>query len=138
MLQRAGGFEDAVKLEQAVGHHSEVGHHDFLAEKFSERQHHLGSFGVLAVNDFVELALGLFAPMPRIFKRRDLRLALVALGRFEEEIVVALGVERRIEVDEVNGFGRKVLAHHLKVVAEVELVHAKEFYSVRATAATKS
>src|ERR1039457_6422514 len=75
------------------------------------------------MHQFVELALGLFAPMPRVFKRRDLRLALVPLGRFEQEIVVALGVERRVEVDEVNGFVLEVLAEHLQVVAEEKLVH---------------
>ena len=59
------------------------------------------------------------------FKRRDLRLALVPLGRFEQEIVVALGIERRVEVDEVNGFVREVVAQDVEVVAEVKLVHPR-------------
>ena len=125
-VERAGGFEDAVKLEQAVGHHGEVGHHVVLAEETAERLHHLGDVGVGRVDQFVELALGLFTPMPRVFKRRDLRLALVSLGRFEEEIVVALGIERWVEVDEVNGFIFDVLAEHQQIVAEVELVHPRD------------
>ena len=78
------------------------------------------------MHQFVELALGLFAPMPRVFKGRDLRLALVPLGRFEEEIVVALGIERRVEVDEVNGFSREVVAQDVEVVAEIELIHPRK------------
>ena len=45
------------------------------------------------------------------------------LGRFEQEIVVALGIERRVEVDEVNGFGREALAQDVKIVAKEKLIH---------------
>jgi hypothetical protein len=48
---------------------------------------------------------------------------VVAAGRFEEQIVVALGIERRVEIDEVNGFVRKMLAEDLEIVAVIELVH---------------
>ena len=76
------------------------------------------------VQQFLKLAGGLLAPRPRIFERFNLRLALFSLGRFEQEIVVALGVERRVEIDEVNSLVLNVLTQHLKVVAEVKLVHA--------------
>ena len=114
-----------MELEQAVGHHGEVGHHVVLAEETAELLHHLGDGGVGRVHQFVELALGLFAQMPRVFKGRDLRLALVPLGRFEQEIVVALGIERRVEVDEVNGFVLDVFLEDVEIVAEEELIHAK-------------
>ena len=127
-VERAGGFENAVELEQAVGHHSEIGHHVVLAEETAERLHHLGDGGVGRVHQFVELALGLLAPMPRVFKRDDLRLALVPLGRFEEEIVVALGIKRRVEIDEVNGFGRDVVTQDVQVVAIVKGVHGLVMY----------
>ena len=45
-------------------------------------------------------------------------------GRFEQEIVVALGIERRVELNEVNGFGWEMLAAHLPMVATAKLVHA--------------
>ena len=137
-----------MELEQAVGHHGEVGHHVVLAEETAERLHHLGHVGVGRVHQLVELAFGLLAPMPRVFKRRDLRGAVIlgraALlrrlsaapadrqvspttnGRFEEEVVVALGIERRVEVDEVNGFVLDVLAEHHQVVAEEELIHVAQ------------
>ena len=46
------------------------------------------------------------------------------LGRFEQAIVVGRGIERRVEVDEVNGFGREVVAQDVEIVAEEKLVHA--------------
>ena len=124
-IERAGGFEDAVEFEQAVGHHGEVGHHVVLAEKGAERLNHLRQSGVRAVDDLVVFALGLLVPMPGVLKRLDLRLAVLSLGRFEEEIVVALGVERRVEVDEVHGLVREVFAEHSEVVAVVKGIHAR-------------
>ncbi len=62
-------------------------------------------------------------------------LALVPLGRFEEEIIVALGIERRVKVDQVNGFGCDALAQDIQVITEVELVHAREFYLLKTAAA---
>ena len=77
-------------------------------------------------NDFprVSKALGLLVPVPGVLERLDLRLAALALGRFEEEIVVALGVKRRVQIDEVHRFRRDVLAEDSEVVAVVKGVHA--------------
>jgi hypothetical protein len=61
--------------------------------------------------------------MPGVLEGFNLRLAVVAAGRFEEQVVVVLGIERRVEIDEVNGFVRKVLAEDLEIVAVIELVH---------------
>jgi hypothetical protein len=63
--------------------------------------------------------------MPGILEGFNLRFAVVAAGRFEEQIVIALGIERRVEIDEVNGFVRKVLAEDLEIVAVKELVHPR-------------
>lgn len=54
-----------------------------------------------------------------------LRRARLSLGRFEQEIVVALGIEWRVEVDEINGLGRDVVAEDVEVVAIVELIHGR-------------
>ena len=106
-----------MELEQALGHHV------VLAEKGAERLDHLRQVGVRAVDDVVVFALGLLVPVLGVLKRLDLRLAVLPLGRFEEEIVVALGVERRVEVDEVHGFVREVVAEDVEVVAVVKPVH---------------
>jgi len=59
-------------------------------------------------------------PMPRIFKGGNLRPTLDLLGRFKEEIVVAFGVERQIEVNEIDGLVFDVLAENVEVVDVVE------------------
>jgi hypothetical protein len=41
----------------------------------------------------------------------------------EEDIVVALAVERRVNVDQINAFVRHAVAQHVKAIAEVECVH---------------
>lgn len=124
-VEGAGGFEDAVELEQAVGHHGEVGHHVVLAQEGAQSLHHLGHVGVGLVEELVKFALGLRVPVPRVLEGFNLRLARLSLGRFEQEIVVALGIERRVEVDEVNRFGRNVVAEDVKVVAVIELIHGR-------------
>jgi len=48
---------------------------------------------------------------------------------------VALGVERRGEVDEVNGFSRDLVAQNPEVVAEEQLIYAGKFSSLRTAAA---
>lgn len=106
-VEGAGGFEDAVELEEAVGRHGEIAHRVVLAEEGAEGFHHLGHVGVGLVEEFVELAFGLSPPVPRVFEGSDLRFALLALGRFEEEVVVALGIEREIEIDQINRFVRE-------------------------------
>ena len=125
-IERAGGFEDAVEFEQAVGHHGEVGHHVILPEEGPERLNDLRKVGVRTLDDLAVFALGLLVPVPGIFKGFNLRLAALTLGRFEEEIVVALRIERRVEVDEVNGFVREVLAEDVEVVAVEKLVHPRK------------
>jgi hypothetical protein len=76
------------------------------------------------VQEFIKFALGLLVPMPGVLEGFNLRLAVVAARRFEEQVVVALGIERRVEIDEVNGCVRNVLAEDLEIVAVIELVHA--------------
>ena len=47
-----------------------------------------------------------------------------------EGVVETLGVERRVEVDQVNRFTRYVLSHHVKAIAKIKSVrntHAVPF-----------
>ena len=145
-VERAGGFEEAMQFEQAISHHREIGHHVVLAQKATQGLHHLRHVGVRLVQEFVKFALGLLVPMPGVLEGFNLRLAVIGSsgresaltrfflertdvrchGRFEEQIVVALGIERRVEINEVNGFVRKMLAEDLEIVAVIELVHWRE------------
>jgi hypothetical protein len=124
-IKRAGGFEDAMELEQTVRHHREIGHHVVLAQKAAQSLHHFRHVGVGLVQEFVKFALGLLVSMPGVLEGFNLRLAVVAARRFEEQIVIALGIERRVEINEVNGFIRNVLAEDLEIVAVIELIHPR-------------
>jgi hypothetical protein len=60
----------------------------------------------------------------------------VALG--EEHVVVLAAVERRVEVDEVDGLVVDVLAQDGQVVAVIETVHFDSLRSLSASLSTVS
>ncbi len=121
-IEGAGGLEDAVEFEEAVGHHGEIGHHVIGSEELSERDHHLGDIGMLGLLEFGKLALGLFSPMPAIFKGGNLRVAFVSLRSFKEHGIIALGIKRRIEINKVNRLRCDVFAENIEIVAEKEFI----------------
>ena len=61
-------------------------------------------------------------PVPGILERLDLRVAVVAFGRFEQDVVVGVRIERRVEVDQVHAFGAHVIAQDVEIVAVIERV----------------
>ena len=65
---------------------------------------------------------GFNAPMPSVVERGDLRRRLFAALLAEEDVVGGVGVEGRVEVDQVDAFVGDVLAQDVEVVAEVEFV----------------
>ena len=71
-------------------------------QEAAQRLNHLGGIGVGLVQNLLVLVLGLIAPVPRILKGRNLRLAGVALRRLEQQVVIALAVVRRIEIDQID------------------------------------
>ena len=47
----------------------------------------------------------------------------MSIAQFEQEIVIAFGVKRRIEINEINGFGREMVAEDVKIIPEEKLIH---------------
>ncbi len=117
----AGFFEDAAQLDEAWGHHGEVGEHVGAAEEGTEGAHGVG-YAATLFDDFFVAAGGFFVPLPGVFEGGDLGGGAGAVFFGEEDVVVLAGVERRIEVDEVYGLVRDVLAQNLEVVTVVKLV----------------
>jgi hypothetical protein len=74
------------------------------------------------MQQLVEFPLRLLAPMPRILKGGDLRFALLPLRRLEQQVVVPLGIERRIEIDQVYRLIDESLAQDVQVVAKIKLI----------------
>ena len=64
--------------------------------------------------------------MPSVFERLGLRFAVITFWRFENDGIIALGIERRVEINQVNaGVGKNLaVAEPVEIVAEKEFVHA--------------
>ncbi len=111
-----------MQFNQADGHHGKIGHHVVLAEEAAYGFEHPRR---LDVRPFHHLGVGLFGrqrPVPGIVERLDLRLALVAVRRLEQHIVGGVGIERRVEIDEIDALAGDVLAQHREVVTIEQLV----------------
>ena len=108
-VDAARRFEDAVQLHHALRHHREVGHHVVLSE---ERAHGLQEVRQLlrpAGHHVPVGALGLLIPMPGVVEGVDLGGGAFAARLLEQDVVRGVGVERRVEVDEINALIRDVL-----------------------------
>ena len=62
----------------------------------------MSNIRIRLVEKFIEHPFRLFAPVPGIVERGDLRLAAMALWRLEKQVVIAFGIERRVEINEVD------------------------------------
>jgi len=83
-----------------------------------------GGVGQVGVGGF-----GSGTPMPSVLKREQLRVALPARLILENDVVVAIRVEGRVEVDEVDAGVGDVATEDLEVVAVVQDVgvHAGDY-----------
>ncbi len=70
-------------------------------------------------------AFGLGVPMPGVFKGGYLRFALGSALVLEKNVVIAVGIERRVQIDQVNATRRDVFPQDVQIVAVVESVHRK-------------
>ena len=81
----------------------------------------------LADGEYPRIRIGLLAPMPRILKRCYLRIGRMSLRRLEEQIIIALGVKRWIEINKIDRLIGDVFFQDDKVVAEIEFIHGVFF-----------
>ena len=58
-----------------------------------------------------------------------LRVRFVAFRRAKQHVVIRFGVERRIEIDEINRLVANVVAEDFQVIAEVESVFSHEGFA---------
>ena len=123
-----GRLENAMEFDEAGGHHGEVGHHGGVFEEAVEGFHHLrdGDIGA-GVNEAV-VKLGGVGPGPGVGESVELGLTGLAGGFAEKDVVIGIGVERGVEVFEVNGGVGEFpgVAQPTEIVAEEEAVHGGE------------
>jgi hypothetical protein len=117
-IERACGFEDAAEFNQARTHHGEVSHHVVHAEKSFERLHDFADFAGLQ-NQFFINALAFLIPRPCVLKGANLAGGSRAVLFLKEGVVVLRGVERWVEINEVNGLILDVSLQDFEIVAVI-------------------
>ena len=132
-VEAAAGFEDAVELDEAGGHHDQVGGHLVAAEEArpvkipDERGNQVDKAFVGAGHEVGVEVFGAAAPVPAVLEGGDLGVAVAAGFVAEEDVVAAVGVEGRVEVDEVDGGVGEVVG----VAQDGEVVAVEEGVGVR-------
>lgn len=111
--------ENPLKLHKAGRHHGEVGKHVVLAQLHSEGLHRSGKVGVRPLYDGLIGFGGLLVPMPGVCEDLYLSAGLGSILLFEENVVILIALERRIQVNQVDRLIRDVVAENFKIVAEV-------------------
>jgi hypothetical protein len=129
-VEAAGGFEHAVDFDDAQRHVDEIGEQAPALEHFFEAADQLdGLFGELAilqlrnVSDPRDPVRCFVAPFPGIDKRLRLRPVFAALIVINLE-VIALRIEWRVDVAEIDACIGYLAAQDVQVVAVIELVFA--------------
>ena len=118
-VDAAGGFEDALRFGEPFGHIGQVGEHSRRAERQPDAFDGVGDLPG-AVRQFADALRGGGVPSPGVLESGRLAPpASVVRAASEGESVVALRVERRIEVDQVHLL-RPPAGHHFQAVAEMD------------------
>ncbi len=102
----SSGLEHSVKLHQAGGHHYQVGGHGVGADELAQGRNHLLHLqGRGRILDDVQLVgpLRLLSPLPGVGEGLDLGGGILARFLAEEDVVGGVGVEGRVQVDQVDG-----------------------------------
>lgn len=102
-------------------HHGEMGEHVVGSEEAAEGLHDVGD-ATATLNDFLVHGGGELVPFPSVFEGFELGGGAGAILFGEEDVVVLIAFERRVEVDEVDGFVFDV-AKDFEIVAVIKLVH---------------
>ena len=111
-----------MQFQQAHRHHGEIGHHVVLFQKGANGAQHFGGFSVAAVHDFVKGLFAMRGPVPGVLERLDLRLRLLAGRRLEQHVIGRVGIERRVEIDQIDALAANLLAQNFEIVTVIEPV----------------
>lgn len=76
-----------------------------------------------ALDDFLVHGGGKLVPFPSVFEGFELGGGSGAVLFGEEDVAVLIAFERRVEIDEVDGFVLDVAAENVEIVAVIKLVH---------------
>ena len=81
--------------------------------------------GVAIPHHIAKRRLGTVIPVPGVVKRLDLRRRFRPGWPLEQHIIGRVGIERRVEIDQVNGCVPDAVAQHVQVVAVIQMIHTR-------------
>ena len=81
--------------------------------------------GVAIPHHIAKRRLGTVIPVPGVIKRLDLRGGFRPGRSLEQDIIRRVGIERRVEVDQVNAVISDAVAQHAQVIAAIQMIHAR-------------
>ena len=111
------------ELDEARGHHGEVGHHVIGPQEGMEGLHDFPDLAGLEGQLLIDL-LAFLIPAPGVFEGANLAGGVSAVLFVEEGVVVLGGVEGRVEIDEIDSLVFEVAAENVEVVAVIKRAQA--------------
>jgi hypothetical protein len=105
--------------------HGEIGHHVVRAEKSFECLHDFTDFAGLQNQFFINM-LAFLIPRPGVLESTNLTGGSRAVLFLKEGAVVLRGIERRVEINEVNGFFLNVALENVEIVAVIKCAHKRQ------------
>jgi hypothetical protein len=120
-IQPPRRFQHPPKLDQPRGHHRQIREHVARAERDEERLHDLGYLAA-CLHDLLERLGRREVPPPRVLERLYLGRGPLPRLLGEQDVVVLVRLERRVEVDEAHRLVFDVVPEHVEVVTIVEEV----------------
>jgi hypothetical protein len=81
-----------------------------MLQEAVKRFHHFDDRDVRAVVDELMICLGGIGPAPRVCESVELRLAYLPAWLAKEDVVIGVGVKRRIEIDQIDTLRRETLS----------------------------
>ena len=111
------------ELDEARGHHGEVGHHVIGPQEGMEGLHDFPDLAGLEGQLLIDL-LAFLIPAPGVFEGANLAGGVGAVLFVEEGVVVLGGVEGRVQIDEINRLVLQIPPHDVEIVAVIKRAHA--------------
>src|SRR5213594_2437228 len=100
-----------------------------MLEEAVKRFHQLHDRNVWAGIDELMIRVGGIGPAPRVGESVELRLAYLAARLAKEDVVIGVGIKRRIEIDKIDTRVGKFIPIRkpFQIIAKIEAVHCFTF-----------
>jgi hypothetical protein len=120
-------LQNSMKLKEPVCHHDQVSHHVGFFQKSPEGLAEFGKVGIRLADKLKVFSFGLISPRPRILKGGNLGIGIMSRWGRVKDVVIAFGIEGRIEIDQVDGIVREgvTVPENFEIVAIIKGIGVK-------------